>query len=166
MNNVAAVVSACLWFFCSVAASAPDPAHVEVHGVGDAYAGAGVAIVWGVLRGASESATLVVLRVAADPAAYKTVEVVGRNPFTQSERNLLSTKPVSGRVEVRIPRASFAEFPRTELRFAADAPTSAAPAIVVYYLGVPDTTPEFANEGALEAYLADRIERTRAARSP
>jgi len=164
LKNVAAV-SACLWLLCSGAASA-SVADVEVHGVGDAYAGAGVTIAWGVLRGASEAATLVVLRVAADPAKYETVEVVGRNPFSRSERKLLTRTPVGGRVEVRIPRASFADFPRTELRFAPGSPMSTAPAIVVYYLGVPDTTPEFATEAALEAHLTDRIARARAARPP
>jgi hypothetical protein len=164
LKNLAAV-SACLWLFCNSASSAPVPTDVEVHGVGDAYAGAGIAVVWGVLRGATESATLVVLRVAADPAKYKTVEVVGRNPFSRGERKLLSETPVSSRIDVRIPRASFADFPRTELRFAPDS-MSAAPAIVVYYLGVPDTTPEFANDAALEAHLADRIERARAAKLP
>jgi hypothetical protein len=161
-----AAVSACLWLFCSSASSAPVSAELEVHGAGDAYAGGGIAIAWGVLRGATESATLVVLRVAADPAKYKTVEVVGRNPFSRSERKLLRETPVSGRVDVRIPRASFADFPRTELRFAPDPPTSTAPAIVIYYLGVPDTTPEFANEAALDAHLTDRIARARAAKSP
>lgn len=166
MKNVAAVSTACLWFFCSGTASAQNPAATEVHGVGDTYAGAGIAIAWGILRGASESATLVVLRVAADRGKYKTVEVVGRNPFSKGERKLLDTQPISGRLEVRIPRASFADFPRTELRFAADSPASTARAVIVYYLGVPDTTPEFANEAGLDAYLTDRIERTRAGRSP
>ena len=164
MKSLAAV-SACLWLFCSSASSAPVRTEVEVHGVGDAYAGAGITVVWGVLRGATESATLVVLRVAADPAKYKTVEVIGRNPFSRGERKLLSETSVSSRVDIRIPRASFADFPRTELRFAPDS-MSAAPAIVVYYLGVPDTTPEFANDAALEAHLADRIERARAAKLP
>ena len=165
MKNIAAL-SAYLWLPCSIASSAPVPTEVEIHGVGDAYAGAGIAVVWGVLRGASESATLVVLRVAADPAKYKTVEVIGRNPFSRSERKLLSETPVSGRIDVRIPRASFADFPRTELRFAPDSPTSTVPDIVVYYLGVPDTTPEFATEAALEAHLTDRIAHARAARPP
>ena len=34
--------------------------------------------------------------------------------------------------------------------------------LVVFYLGVPDTTPEFATEAALDGYLADRIARLRA----
>ena len=40
-------------------------------------------------------------------------------------------------------------------------PPSAA-ILAVYYLGVPDTTPEFATEASLAAYLADRIARMRA----
>ena len=36
------------------------------------------------------------------------------------------------------------------------------PRLVVYFLGVPDTTPEFATEANLSAYLADRIARIRA----
>lgn len=165
MKNVA-VVSACLWLCCSAAAVTPNGTETTVHGVSDAYTGAGATIAWGVLRGASESAALVVVRVAADPAAYRTVEIVGRNPFSQSERTILSATPVGGSVEVRIPRSSFADFPRTELRFAGDSPTPAATALVVYYLGVPDTTPEFASEAALGTYLTDRIERTRGAKSP
>jgi hypothetical protein len=35
----------------------------------------------------------------------------------------------------------------------------------VFYLGVPDTTPEFANGASLDAYLADRIARLSAGRS-
>ena len=72
--------------------------------------------------------------------------------------------PVGDRVEVRIARADFADFPRTELRFWAS--WTESPALVVYYLGVPDTTPEFANEATLDAYLAARIERIRAGKSP
>ena len=60
-----------------------------------------------------------------------------------------------------MPRAHFAEFPRTELRFyaAGAAPAPGPPRLVVFYLGVPDTTPEFANDASLDAYLADRIAR-------
>jgi hypothetical protein len=67
-------------------------------------------------------------------------------------------------VDVRVPRSQYADFPRSELRFYASraAPDSQLPALIVYYLGVPDTTPEFASEASLQAYLKDRIERVRA----
>jgi hypothetical protein len=51
------------------------------------------------------------------------------------------------------------------LRFQAamSAAPSDTPGVVVYFLGVPDTTPEFASQPALDASLTDRIARARSA---
>ena len=38
---------------------------------------------------------------------------------------------------------------------------SNSPNLIVFYLGVPDTTPEFAGAAALDAYLSERIARAR-----
>jgi hypothetical protein len=135
----------------------------EVHGMADAFAAAGVAIAWGVVRGGSETATVVTIRVVADTALYPWVAVAGSDPFTQRQHPLLRPMSSGGVIDVRSPRAHFADFPRTELRFydsAAEA-QSGMPKLVVFYLGVPDTTPEFATEDKLDAYLADRIGRLR-----
>ena len=144
----------------AMAAEAPR----EVHGSADAYAADGVALAWGVLRGPTETATLVVVRIVADPAAFASVAVAGRDPFTGREQPLLARTPVKGVVELRVPRAHFADFPRTELRFdgPATAPAGSATALVVYYAGVPDTAPEFNAADKLDAYLADRLARVRA----
>ena len=134
----------------------------EVHGMADGFAEAGVAIAWGVVRGASETAT-VAIRVVTDTALYPWVAVEGSDPFTQRQHPLLRPMSSAGLIDVRSPRAHFADFPRTELRFydsAADA-QSGMPKLVVFYLGVPDTTPEFATEDKLDAYLTDRIARLR-----
>ena len=152
---------------CAVALCAPAfaDAPTEVHGVGDAYAAPGVALAWGIVRGADEVSTQVVVRVIADPQIYATVAAIGRNPFSDAQRSLLTATPTTGAVDMRVPRAQYADFPRTELRFyrAGAAPKADAPALIVFYLGVPDTTPEFATEANLNAYLADRIARARAA---
>jgi len=142
----------------------------EVHGSADAYAGDGVALVWAVLRGPDETATAVVLRVAADPKRYPLMAVVGRNPFTQQAKQLLDAKAPAAGVDLRVARSQFSDFPRTELRFY-DSPAAAqadAPRLVIYFLGVPDTTPEFASEARLNAYASDRITRLQAGsnRSP
>ena len=135
----------------------------EVHGMADAFAASGVAIAWGVVRGASETATVVAIRVVTDTALYPWIAVTGSDPFTQRQHPLLRPISSAGIVDVRSPRAHFADFPRTELRFydsAAEA-QSGVPKLVVFYLGVPDTTPEFATEDKLDAYLTDRIARLR-----
>jgi hypothetical protein len=138
----------------------------EVHGSGDAYAAPGVTLAWGILHAADESSTQVVIRVAADAQRYPLVSAVGKNPFGGQERVLLAATATADSLDVRVPRSQFADFPRTELRFYASGAAAAAsqtPALIVYYLGVPDTTPELADERKLDAYLGDRIARARAA---
>ena len=133
----------------------------EVHGMSDAFAAPGVSMAWGVLRGASETATVVVVRIVTHPASYPWLAVAGGDPFTQRTQPLLAATSSAGVTDVRSPRSHFADFPRTELRLyeSAAAAQKDAPALVVFFLGVPDTTPEFATEEALQAYLGDRVAR-------
>jgi hypothetical protein len=135
----------------------------EVHGSGDAYAAPGIALAWGILRGADEASTQVVVRIVADVRRYPAIAAIARNPFSGEERVLRPATATTDRVDVRVPRAQYADFPRTELRFyASSAVKSEAPALMIFYLGVPDTAPEFATEANLDAYLTDRIARARA----
>ena len=148
------------WFFCLPVGNAADTPR-EIHGHSDSFAGNGVAIVWGVLRGATEETTAIVLRVAPDPARYARIAIDGVDPFTQRRQVIVAERPIAGLADVRTPRARFADFPRTELRFYATGPSSASapPVITVFYLGVPDTTPEFAGNAGLAASLTERIAR-------
>jgi hypothetical protein len=134
----------------------------EVHGAADAYAEPGIALAWGVLRGPDEATTRVTLRIVADPARFARVAVVGRDPFTQAERVVLAPAAAAGLPDLAIPRAHFADYPRTEVRLIGPG-ASDAPVVVVYYLGVPDTTPEFPAAAALERDLGERIARARKA---
>ncbi|MDQ2962999.1 MAG: hypothetical protein M3R31_07565, partial [Pseudomonadota bacterium] len=122
---------------------------------------------WAILRGANEVATVVVVHIVADPDRYPLIAATGSNPFSQRAAPVLRATPSAGRVDLRVPRAHFSDFPRTELRFYGSeaAAQSDTPKLIVYYLGVPDTTPEFATEASLEAYLAERIARVRGAGS-
>lgn len=147
---------------CAAALSrAADP--VEVHGASDIFAARGVAIAWGILRGASEEATLVVLRVAAETGKFSHIAVDGVDPFTRRRQALMAGQPFAGTIDVRIPRTRFADLPRSEIRLygSPEALQRGAPSLLIYYLSIPDTTPEFATEGALVAYLDGRIEKAR-----
>ncbi len=141
-------------------AGAAAPAR-EVHGQADAFAKPGIALAWGILRGADEAATQVVLRIAADPAMWPRVAVAGVDPFTQARVAHLAAAPNPGTVEVRIARTRFADVPRTEITLYG---IGDAPALILYFVGVPDTAPEVTSEAALAASLADRM--TRAKNNP
>ena len=133
----------------------------EVHGVAEAYAEPGVALAWAVLRGETEAATQIVVRIVADPTRYAVVQAQAINPFSQQQRSLLPATSTRAAIDIRAPRSQFADFPRCEIRFHASAAGSqpGAPELIVFYLGVPDTTPEFKTEAAMNSYLADRLAR-------
>jgi hypothetical protein len=154
-------VAACLGLAVGLDLAAQAPA--EVHGMSDAFGAPGVALAWAVLRDAGGGDATVVIRVAAERDRFSAVAVTGVDPFTRAVRTVLQATPVDDSVDVAVARAQFADFPRTEVRlFASESAARAgSPSLVVYYLGVPDTTPEFTARPALERYLAERIARAR-----
>ncbi len=60
----------------------------ELHGMADTFAAPGLALAWGVLRGANEATTTVVVRIATDPEKYGWMDVVGIDPFSKQEQSL------------------------------------------------------------------------------
>lgn len=134
-------------------------APLSVHGSGDGFATPGAKLAWAIARGASEASTFVVVRVVVERAKYPWLAVVGVDPFTKAELVRLPPTKVDASYDVRMPRSSIADHPNTEFRlFASEGDARAgAPALVVYYHGVPDTAPEFADAGKLSQYLDARI---------
>jgi hypothetical protein len=130
-----------------------------VHGSGDGFTTPGASLAWAIARGTNESSTFVVVRVAVDRARYPWLTVVGVDPFTKAELVRVPATSMDNTYDLRMPRSTIADHPNTEFRFFAsesDARTG-APALVVYYHGVPDTAPEFADSAKLSQYLADRV---------
>lgn len=151
---------------CATSAARAQPR--ADHGSSDVYAAPGIGIVWGIERGASDAEAVVVIRIATDPATYPWLAVLGINPFTNAETSLLPPTAIQRSVDVRIPRARFADHPRTEVRVYATqgAAQAGSASVTVFYLGVPDTTPEFVDRAKLEASLTERMARARAAKGP
>jgi hypothetical protein len=142
------------WLLTAIAASMAVPAAAtEVHGSTDVFKRDGIAMAWAVARGADETRTLVVVRMRLGPGV-EAVAVTGRDPFTKAEKVLQRVPVVNGRVEVRLPRGGFADFPRTDWQFSG---TAKDLPLTVFYLGIPDTTPEFADEARLGSYLEGRL---------
>lgn len=160
MKACALLVALC----CSVAVAGAQ-APREIHGSHDAYAARGIALAWGVLRGADEATTAIIVRIVVDPDRYPWLAVTAIDPFSKGTQTVQRPVQVAGPFDLRIPRPQFADYPRTEFRLfdSAAHATADAPQIVVYYLGVPDTTPEFADAAKLDASLSERIARARAA---
>jgi hypothetical protein len=130
----------------------------QVHGENSEFVGHGVAIVWGILRGTGEGDTQVVLHIAPAGGAFAAVSLEGVDPFTHRRQEFVRTRALSSGVELRTPRATYADFPRREVHFyAARDQDAQRPSLTVYFMGLPDTTPEFASEATLRGYLDETL---------
>ena len=133
----------------------PLGAGPEVHGERDAFSAGGVRLAWAVLRAPVEEDTQVVIRIALSESPYYYVRMYGVDPFSGERRLLAPGDHAHQTVDLRTPRHTFAGFPRREIRlYRTDEEWKAdVPALTIFYLGAPDTTPEFLSEPALAAYL-------------
>lgn len=138
----------------------------EIHGENSIFIGQEVAIAWGVLKGATEEQTQVIARIVPRGGAFAAVRIEGVDPFTHNRHVFLDGRPLLDRLDVRTPRQTFADFPRREIQFyRADADWQARKSsLTIYYLGLPDTTPEFTSEAALSTYLDDTLAKIPGAR--
>jgi hypothetical protein len=128
---------------------------VAVHGADSLFVAPTVRIAWAVRKGASEDAATVVVRIVNSAGAYGSVRLDGIDPFSKSHKVLAPVRPLTGQVDLAVPRTEFAEFPSCEIHLyqSGAASDDQAPYLTVYYLGVPDTTPEFSTGQAMDAYL-------------
>jgi hypothetical protein len=131
------------------------PAQEVVHGADSLFASPTVKLAWAVRRGASEADTLVVVRILPMGTPYRMFQVDGIDPFTKEHKIFVAARAFSTATDIAIPRGQFADHPSTEFRFFLTAEDAAAdkPKLTVFYLGIPDTTPEFRNDAEAHAYL-------------
>jgi len=129
-----------------------------VHGADSLFVAPALKIAWAVQRGANEESTLVLLRIANSAGRYRQVSLDGVEPFSKKRKILVSVRPLPASIELTVPRSSFTEYPSCEIHLYREA-AGQSPSLTVYYLGVPDTTPEFATAQDAQAYLAKMFEK-------
>jgi hypothetical protein len=144
--------------FAFLAGPAAAQQGTVVHGADSVFTSPTVKLAWAVRRGASEAETLIVVRIIAADASYRFIRVDGVDPFTKDRKVFVVARPLDRETDLAIPRAQFADHPSTEFHFFPRHEDAAAnrAALTVFYLGVPDTTPEFPGQAETEAYL-DRM---------
>lgn len=146
----------CLALALLLAAGNPCARAQEVvHGADSLFVASSVKIAWAVHKGATEETTFVILRIANTAGQYRRVRLDGVDPFSKNRKVLVSTRPLAASIDLSVPRSGFADFPSCEIHlYSRDAAAAdETPSLTVYYLGVPDNTPEFASAREAQAYL-------------
>lgn len=148
-----------------LAADGSSSARAEetIHGANSVFVSPTVKVAWAVQKGASEERTAVVIRVVNVVGAYRRIRLDGVDPFTKQRTTLVTPQLLRGQIDLSVPRDRFGEYPSCEIRlYLGDAGSADPPAnLTIYYLGVPDTTPEFPTPQAMEAYFATILATTK-----
>jgi hypothetical protein len=143
------MLSACM----GAAASAQTPD--SVHGADGIFVAPEVAIVWAVLKESTGDKASVWLRIVNRTNAFSHVAIDGVDPFTRKREKVQAGVALKAEVRLASDRDTFSDLPSREVHFyRTEADWRAGkPALNVYYLGVPDTTPEFSARTAMDQYL-------------
>lgn len=126
-----------------------------LHGADGIFVLPDVAIVWAVLKQPSGDKATVWLRVVNSTGKFSHVAIDGVDPFSKKRERVEAGAKLAAEARIASDRDTFSDLPSREVhlyRTEADLRAN-KPALTVYYLGVPDTTPEFATRAAMDDYF-------------
>jgi hypothetical protein len=127
-----------------------------LHGADGIFVVPDAAIVWAVLKQPSGDKATVWLRVVNSTRKFSHVAVDGVDPFSKKRERIEAGTRLETEARIASDRDTFSDLPSREVHFyrtETDWRTS-TPALTVYYLGVPDTTPEFSTRAAMDEYFS------------
>lgn len=150
-----------LWALGSAPARAQPAEH---HGADSTFVAQGLTVMWAVLRGQDEESTqvhLLIVKSSPRADAYRSFTVLSADPFSGEIREELRAAPLKEQNRIVKPRSAYQYFSSQRLLFyaGADPAPEQAPDLTIYYLGVPDTSPEFNALEDLDAYFRDTLRR-------
>lgn len=140
---------------CVLGSAWAQPKEEAVHGADGIFVSPDAAIVWAVLKQPAGDKATVWLRVVNSARRFSFVSIDGVDPFTKKRERIEAGKKLEAELRIASDRDTFADLPSREVHFyASEADWHAnRAALTVYYLGVPDTTPEFSTASAMDEYF-------------
>ena len=132
--------------------------HESLHGADGIFVSPDAAIVWAVLKAPSSTNSdkaAVWLRIVNRTRKFSHLSIDGVDPFSKKRERIEPGMALLAEARVQSDRETFSDLPSREVHFyRSEADWRAGiPALTVYYLGVPDTTPEFSTRAGLDSYL-------------
>jgi hypothetical protein len=134
----------------------------EFHGADSVFEKDGITILWAILKGPTEESSWVHIKIICsgeNPFQIFSVEAV--DPFSKEKEWVVIGKKLEKENLVRSNRASFREKTGRRILFyrSTEVFEKENPDMIVYYLGVPDTSPELLSEKGIEDYFKKAQER-------
>ena len=157
------VIVAAMLFFAGSAGVVHGETRV-LHGSDSSFRSEGIGICWALLKTPASDALQVVIRIrvmAPDANIFKSFAVKAVHPFTGAAEWIAGRRALEVRNDVLTPREEFKRLGGRRILFfkSASGPADQQPDMVVEYLGIPDTAPEFSDQGQLENYFTVAFDR-------
>jgi hypothetical protein len=135
-----------------------------LHGADSTFRSDSLGICWGIVQSPDTAALQVVIRIRVlDPAQnrFRSFAVKAFHPFTGAAEWIAVRQTLEATNDIITPREDFKRLGGRRILFYADAtgPADQAPDLIVEYLGIPDTSPQFSREDELEAYFGMAFDR-------
>ena len=126
-----------------------------LHGADGIFVVPDAAIVWAVLKQPTGDNATVWLRVVNSTRKFSHIAIDGVDPFSKKRERIEAGTKIEAEARIASDRDTFSDLPSREVHlYRSEADLRAnKPTLTVYYLGVPDTTPEFSTRAAMEEYF-------------
>jgi hypothetical protein len=147
-------LAACFCAAAAVMASEAGCETKEIHGADSSFRTGDIGICWGMLRGVPGSDVQVVIRIRSltdGTPSYSDYAVQAVHPLTQATEWVVTRGPLKKVNDVQTPREVFKRLTGRRIFFYK--PSAPEPELAVFYMGIPDTTPELTDAAQLEHYL-------------
>ena len=150
--------------FCFIMESSQAQGKGEYHGADSIFEKEGIVILWAIFKGSTEETSWVYIRMIhkkGDSGSFQIFSVEAVDPFSNAKEWVVKGEYLKASQTVKRIRASFRDKTGRRILFYQSKGDYQAekPAMTVYYLGVPDTSPEFLSEKEIEDYFAKALER-------
>jgi len=134
----------------------------KYHGADSVFKAKGISIFWAILKGSEESNSWVYVKIINQEDnlnPFHIFSLIATDPFSDSEEWIIKGEKLKKENIIKLNREVFKEMMgRTFFFYQSEEIEdfqNEIPNMIVYYLSVPDTAPEFLNLEKLEAYFKD-----------
>ena len=151
-----------VWMFLFASEISPVFGQNEFHGADSVFEREEITILWAILKGPTEESSWVSIKIVnSGKNFFHIFSVEAVDPFSKEKEWVVKGKKLEKENLVKSNRTSFRDKTARRILFyrSTEAFEKEKTDVVVYYLGVPDTSPEVLSEKEMEGYFEKAIER-------
>ena len=144
----------------------------QYHGADSTFKAEGISLIWGILKGDTENTSWVYIRMFTTEEVRKqlvTFCTTATDPFSGEIKWIITGEKLKEINIIKLNRELFKDFPHVKILFYKNIEikdyVQEKSDLSIYYLGLPDTSPEFLSLEELENYFisaAKRLEKIEA----